>query len=155
MVLPYLTYCNSIWGNSPATNLNNLLLLQKKIVRILTNSSYLAHTNILFIRLSLLKIPDIYKYHTLIFMFKISHHLLPAQFIDSFTQCSKIHQHLTRNSTVNFFILPHHTKVRSKSVKFAGPKIWNELPNSLKTIQTLGSFKRNLKRHIILSYAQH
>ena len=42
-IYPYLIYCIEVWGISPHTHLKPLLLLQKKIVRIMTFSSYYAY----------------------------------------------------------------------------------------------------------------
>ena len=39
IVLPYLNYCNIIWANNKSSRLKPILLLQKKIIRIITNSS--------------------------------------------------------------------------------------------------------------------
>ena len=37
---PYLIYCNQVWGNNYQTVLNKLLLVQKKLVRIITCSPF-------------------------------------------------------------------------------------------------------------------
>ena len=55
-ILPYLTYCVTIWGNSPAVVLNTLTILQKKVIRLITNSAFLAHTAPLFSKLNLLNV---------------------------------------------------------------------------------------------------
>ncbi len=47
-VLPHLQYCTPIWCNAYPTNLLPLLRLQKKIIRIITNSDYFEHTQPLF-----------------------------------------------------------------------------------------------------------
>ena len=56
LILPYLNYCNIVWGNCHTTKFNHILLLRKKAVRICTN---LSHTNPLFHRLKVFKIHDI------------------------------------------------------------------------------------------------
>ena len=48
LIYPYLTYCNIVWSSTYVTNLNRILLLQKRAVRILTNSEYRAHSDPLF-----------------------------------------------------------------------------------------------------------
>ena len=55
-----LSYCVLVWGGSCETHLNKLLILQKKVVHILTGSEYLAHSEPLFHRMSILKMSDIY-----------------------------------------------------------------------------------------------
>ena len=53
-IYPYLIYCTEIWGISPQSHLRPLLLLQKKIARIMTISTYYAHTDPLFKDLNIL-----------------------------------------------------------------------------------------------------
>ena len=45
---PYLIYCNHVWGNNYPTNLERLIIMQKKLIRIITCSPYRAHTEPLF-----------------------------------------------------------------------------------------------------------
>ena len=47
-IYPYFIYCIEVWSISPHTHLKSLLLMQKKIVRIMTFSSYYAHTAPIF-----------------------------------------------------------------------------------------------------------
>ena len=62
LVYPYLTYCSTVWASTYVTNLNRIFLLQKRAVRAITNSDYLAHSAPLF---SDLKILDIFKINAL------------------------------------------------------------------------------------------
>ena len=55
-IYPYLIYCIEIWGNAANCHLQPLLLIQKKIVRIITFSDYLAHTEPIFKELKVLPI---------------------------------------------------------------------------------------------------
>ena len=83
-LLPHITYCNIIWGNSNQSKLNSILILKKKALRICTHSNYLAHTNPIFHELKTLKLHGIHTYQTSIFMFKHTRNLLPL-FHDVFT----------------------------------------------------------------------
>ena len=58
-----MIYCTEIWGISPQSHLRPLLLLQKKIVRIMTFSTYYAHTDPLFKDLNILTIDNIFNRH--------------------------------------------------------------------------------------------
>lgn len=49
LVYPYLNYCNIIWSSNYPSNLNKLLLLQKRIVRIICGAEYLAQIYITII----------------------------------------------------------------------------------------------------------
>ena len=152
MILPYLIYCNLAWSNSTSTSLNKLLRLQKKIVRIITNSPYLAHTGAIFRELQLLKVHDIHKLQTAVFMFKIYHNLLPPHITSYFHRSRDSHSYPTRNSQDNFLICPRHTELRSKTIRFSGPKGWNVLTEETKKVHSLSRFKHIIITQILQSY---
>ena len=58
-------------------------LLHKKAIRLITNSSYSAHTTPLFIALGLLKVQDMFNLKLLKFYYKLSSNLLP-QYCESY-----------------------------------------------------------------------
>ena len=51
LIYPYLTYCNIVWSSTYVSSLNRILLLQKRVVRAITNSDYRAHSTPLFLHL--------------------------------------------------------------------------------------------------------
>ena len=69
-VYPYLSYNVCVWGSTYPTHLVPLIILQKRIVRLMTNSSYLSHTRPLFSELGILEFNDIYKLNLLNFVHK-------------------------------------------------------------------------------------
>ena len=59
LFLPYIMYCAEVWGNNYVTNIECLVLLQKKVVRLLCGAKRLDHTSRLFYNLCIVKVPDI------------------------------------------------------------------------------------------------
>ena len=57
LIASYLNYGLLLWG----TESHKVLTLQKKAIRLISNSSYISHTNPLFIQHKLLKIGDLFK----------------------------------------------------------------------------------------------
>ena len=53
-ILPYLIYCVEIWGNAADSHILPIIILQKKIIRFITFSPYLAHTKNLFLDTNIL-----------------------------------------------------------------------------------------------------
>ena len=45
MILPYLYYCNLAWGGTYKANLQRIVILQKRALRIVNNSTYNANTS--------------------------------------------------------------------------------------------------------------
>ena len=151
LILPYITYCNIVWGNCGITKLNIILLLQKKAVRICTNSSYITHTNPLFHALKVLKIHDINVLQTGIFMFKYTHNSLPQVFSNLFSFNSNLHQYPTRNRD-NIHLNNPKILLAHKSLRHYGPDVWNALPTHMKQLSYLNNFKRKLKIMKIIEY---
>ena len=58
IILPFISYSCLIWGNTYSSNLNPLYIMQKKTIRIITFSTFDAHTSPLFSQLHLLKLHD-------------------------------------------------------------------------------------------------
>ena len=54
-IYPYMCYCNLIWGSTYESNLNRLIMLQKRIIRIISGTRSKEHTDPLFEKLGLLK----------------------------------------------------------------------------------------------------
>ena len=55
----------------------------------------------------------------------------------------------TRNNP-NSIHVPLYRTVRSqKSIFYKGPKTWNDLPNDLKSLNNINTFKMKLKRYLL------
>ena len=62
LVYPYLIYCVSVWGSTHQSNLSHVIILQKKIIRIISKVSFDSHTDVLFKEQEVLKFSDRYNY---------------------------------------------------------------------------------------------
>jgi len=91
LIHPYYDYCNIIWATGTSTYLNKLFLLQKRAMRLITNSPWLAHTAPIFNRLKVMTIFEINKLQIACFMFKVYTQQLPSYFNDLFIQNSAQH----------------------------------------------------------------
>ena len=76
IVQSHISYCISIWGHSPG----RIAKLQKKAVRIITNSKYNAHTEPLFKYFNLLNVQDLYILQILKLYYKAVNSILPKYF---------------------------------------------------------------------------
>ena len=70
MILPYLYYCNLAWGGTYKSNLQKIVILQKRALRIVSNSTYDANTGRIFKKLEL-KFHDIHLLQLGLFMFSL------------------------------------------------------------------------------------
>lgn len=141
-------YSNIIWSNCPGYLTNRIFMLQKKAVRLICNTSYLAHTSPLFTELKLLPIEKLIKLQLAIFMYSWSNNLLPKIFDELFIYNREIHQYPTRRRE-NIHIGPVRTSLVQKSFLHEGPKLWNELPLHIRSLPTLNSFKNQIKKMLL------
>ena len=81
LVMPYLQYGILIWG----FDCQRLEILQKKCIRLITNSYKYEHTEKLFKSLNTLKISDIFKYKCLILFYKFKSNSLPDYLCNMFS----------------------------------------------------------------------
>ena len=61
LVYPYLHYRASVWGSTYQSNLQRLINLPKRVIRIVSRSCFDAHANPIFVSLRILKFEDIIK----------------------------------------------------------------------------------------------
>ena len=155
LLLPYFTYCNIIWGKAAKQHTDRLFRLQKKAIRIICNRPPLTHTLPLFAECSLLTLDDLYLFRISLFIFKLSHHLLPPPVAQTFQLTPLVHGHSTRSATDFKVSQPKcRTALRQKSLNYCIPLIFNTflLPYSILNLDSISIFKRNLKTIITSKY---
>ena len=84
-------------------------------------------------------------------MYRVTTNLVPVNTAVIFTKFYYLHQHNTRFNR-NFRIPKFRTKLRSFTLCIIGPKVWNNLDESIKRRWSLASFKSNLKKFLIKKY---
>ena len=151
LIYPYLHYGNIIWGSTYPSNLNRLRIIQKKVVRSITNSPYLSHTNPLFHTESILKIDDITKLNIASMMYLFHTNQLPTTFNQFFRLNSEIHSHNTRQSH-NYHTNYRKTKLAQFSISYVGPLLWNRYNKLLQNCKNIFTFKKLLKEELLSKY---
>jgi hypothetical protein len=98
----------------------------------------------LFKSTKLLKLADIAYLYTSIFMFKYHKHMLPLTFDDFFVRVNEIHHYNTRLSAKTSYSLPKvKTNYGQFNIRYNGPKIWNSLDESIKSL-SISNFKKKI-----------
>ena len=99
-VCHYLTDCIEVWRCAYSTNHQCLFLLQKKIIRIITCSHNLGHTEPLFMSLEILPLEKIFYHRCGLMMYKYHNNLLPCSIFQLYAKNDSIHDHNTRCSNL-------------------------------------------------------
>ena len=77
--------------------------------------------------------------------------MLPHNISYMFCTNDKIHDYNTRN-TNNFHRWVVKTNMVQNSVRHQFPLIWYTIPRDIRSCNSLNSFKRSLKKHLIAKY---
>lgn len=149
LVYSHLSYCNIVWGSASASNQTELFLLQKRAIRIISKSSYLAPTAPLFKDLALLKLSDINTYCSVLFVFNYRLNQLPS-ICNHLLLVNNVEHKRYHLRAVNEFLIPFaRTTMRAKCISVRGPKQWLDLPEVVQKCPSLALFKSSLSRFLI------
>ena len=77
--MPHFHYCLLVWGSNVKDG-HKLHLLQKKAIRVISNSHYIAHTEPICKRLHTLKVSDMFRLAIWKFYYKLMNNKLPSYF---------------------------------------------------------------------------
>lgn len=82
LLLPYLSYCVEVWGNTNKSNIQAINTMQKTAIRY----RYRDHTNELFLKIQVLNFPDLIQFKTAHIIFKARNNLLPNKIKKLFSE---------------------------------------------------------------------
>ena len=147
LIFSYINYCNTVWGSAHASHLKPLITLQKKALRIITNSHYNAESQPIFRALKLLTIPNVHKINCLIFIYKC----LNFNFLNykrRILQGNFSHDYVTR---FRHFLNPPFERLSLCKNSFLnkGIGLWNKIDSTTQDLKTLSSFKKAIKYMLV------
>ena len=117
IVYPYMTYCNHAWGTACVSNHHKVIIIQKRILRIISNADRLASTAPLFEDLGILSFLDVNVFLIGRFMFRYVNGNIPDMFSHYFKRNSDVHKNNTRQGS----------ELGRKCIKYRGSIIWNHI----------------------------
>ena len=149
LFMPYIMYCAEVWGNTYATNIHCLVLLQKRVIRLTCGAKRLDHTNLLFHNVHILKLPDLVKLKTAIIMFKAYRYILPMNVQKLF----RIHDsRYSSRYKCKFKQIYIRTNLKSMCISVTGVKLWNSFDNSLISCKNVHHFKKCYTNRLLNNY---
>ena len=180
LIYPHLIYAIQVWGSSFESNLNKLLILQRKLVRLITyndkvdpnHQGSLVHSAPLFAQLNILRVHDIFKLRATQFIYDCLTGRCTDQFKSWFNRVSDIHSHATRSRTTLemselgsaaeqtslissyklFMPSVRTTYYGLRSMKYLGANFWNTLPHILHKANSRSIFGKAMKTHLLSLY---
>jgi len=89
-------------------------------------------------------------YKVALLMFMVHDNRCPVYLSESVQPVSSnpVRQRLRSASSLDFIVPRTRTKFGDRAFSVAGPTVWNSLPESVRSAETLASFKRKLKTYL-------
>ena len=155
LVLSKIDYCNSIYQGAPTYAIDKLQRLQNMGCRIIRKVSKYDHITPHLIELHWLRIREHVVYKVCVLVFKCINGLAPQYLSETI-----IHAHACnlRSSTFNYLPTVRCNTAITQNSAFSStrPRLWNMLPNDIKTSSSLDVFKAKLKTFLFsASYDLH
>ncbi len=142
LILPHLSYCVEVWGNTNMTTLQTLCTVRKRAIRIVNKAGYLDHTTPLFLKSKTLKFMDLVNMKTAV-VFKARNNLLPDNIQHFFRD--RDGPYLLRG-TLNLKQINARTTLKTQCISVCSVKLWNGLPDNLKLSRMCINLKTILRK---------
>lgn len=125
------------WG---AAGLGDVFIMQKRAVRILANLKVGDSCRGSFRTLGVMTLPALFVYECVCFVYRNKH---------LFNNCLADHAHDTRRKLYSYNYPLHRTTLFERGGFYQCLKMFNLLPDSIKSITPFMCFKRTVKRHLM------
>ena len=147
-----LDYCNSLLCGVASTQLNRLQRIQNVAARILTGHPKRDHITPVLFSLHWLPVVERIKFKVLTMVHKAIYDKGPAYLQDLLIKHKPGRK--LRSGDKNLLSVPFtkSSLVQNCAFSAAGPKLWNELPDNLRSMSNFTQFKKHLKTHLFTSY---
>ena len=123
--------------------------MQNSAARVITQQRCQDHLHITLVLIALHCLPWRITYKILVLTFRAIHDLAPEYIADMITEYTPRRQ--LRSAGSRLLRVPRHNLERfgRRGFSVTAPRLWNDLPDSLRLIDSLELVKSNLKTHIL------
>jgi hypothetical protein len=153
-VVSRLDYCNGLYANLPACQLDRLQSVLNAAARLLFKTSRYTSISPLLHDLHWLRMPERIHFKLCVMVFKALHSMTPTYLTELCQSVSTVERRSTlRSADKKDILVPTrpsrmNTNFGDRAFCFAGPSAWNSLPGELRICDSLELFKTRLKTHL-------
>ena len=146
-IRPRLDYAVAVLFNMSATNMKTFETLQNKCMRIVALAADRTKSKVLRKQLNIPTLASRRKYLFVCEFYKLSNNIIPS--ITYQAHIRNISTNLRSMSVSNYQVPRTNKSVGQRSLRYFGPRTYNDLPNSIRSSTTLRMFKKLLQEHIL------
>ena len=143
-IQPSLDYASSVWGNCSVNSRKALFRLQKRAARIVSNNfDYInSHGEDIVKQLSWQTLEQRRDFYLACLMYKCVHGRAPSRLCNDIEMYFDRHGINTRNAdSLNVVFPKPNVDCFKHSFKFAGAKVWNDIPSLVQNSPSIDTFK--------------
>jgi len=149
LVTSKLDFCNALLAAIPANQMKKLQRVQNTAARIVTMTPKYEHISPVLRELHWLPVCQRIKFKIATLTWKALHDEAPA-YLKELLQPYTPSRELRSSSAALCYVPAIRTKLGERAFNHCAPMIWNELPVSLRTTETLSRFKSLLKTFLFV-----
>ena len=144
LVSSRIDYCNSLLVNLPACSLEKLQRVLNTAARIVSLRPKSDHITPVLISLHWLPVKQRINYKVILYVFRCLHDLAPSYLMDLLQLYTPNRDLRSADKGLLDYSAPA-TNYGERSFSVAGSILWNRLPEDLRLLESLNSFKAKLK----------
>ena len=146
-----ISYGIDVYRHTTQNNINQIQVMQSKILKSLYNKDWYSPTNSLHKDLHLLQVKDIFNLSIAKLVYKQINGYLPTIFNDYFTTNREIHGIITRNAD-KLHTKRLRTNYGKSTLSVKGTNLYNSLPQSITNSFSLNIFTKSVKKYFLNKY---
>ena len=144
-LIPHFDYCSPVWDGMSGCLSDKLQKLQNRAARVITQSPFDTSSNLLLAMLRWEKLSLRHKKQKALIMYKTLNELAPDYLQCLFTE-RHVNDYNLRNLEGKLSLPKPNTNYLKRSFCYSGACLWNNLPQDLKSVCSIGQFKRGIKK---------
>ena len=151
LVLPHFDYCATIWSNVSSRHIIRLQRLQNRAMRYILKAPPRSHIEDLLHKLKWMSIRQRMFYLRMILMWRIVHSQVPDYLTNDLKFSRNEHNYETSHATSNKLNIPRGHRL---SIFTGGAREWNSLPEDIRQITNIDTFKKHCIRFTITNISK-
>ena len=144
LIEPHFDYCSAVWDGLTQQLSEKLQKLQNRAIRVITKSSYDTSSRLLLTSLGWNNLSSRRAKQKANLMYKCINNLAPAYLCNLFLP--RIPSYDFRNAKKKLLLPKPRTDYLKHSFSYSGAILWNNLPEEIRTSNSLAFFKRSYNK---------
>ena len=149
LVMSYLDYSNGVLGSLPNASLKPYARIQSMATKTIVGRNKYDSVKEAMMELHWLPLRERINYKIIMWVFKCLHNQAP-QYLRSLFKIKENIRDLRSSEKALLIEIPYTNRKSygDRSFRVNVPKTWDELPNSIRVIDSITEFKKNLKTYL-------